>query len=226
MRLALVLVLTSGCFSSWAVTQAVGGQRVLDERTRTERVPLDDARERMHVLMPFAATQPYAFECRTTQTATDEVHRSGFRYGATWKKVAFAMFALEAGAAAAIYFAADLEKPENVAWAGFFAADALGTAVIGFAPRKELYRRDAVPVHTSIRTDCPDGIRVELGAETFALDATGRIGELGDAALETWRRDLSAPPARVIYGDRALDVRIGMSATFEVPLGALTSLAE
>jgi hypothetical protein len=230
MRLAILcaLAMTSGCFTSWAITQAAGGQRILDEGGRTERVYVDDAKERLHVRMPFIAIagEPYAFECRSTQTATDEVHHAGFRYGKRWKTTALIMFAIEAGVAAATYFAADMERPENQLAVGLLGADALGTAALVFVPRKETYRRETVPVYSAIRGDCPDGIAVELAGETFPLDAAGRIGELGDAALEAWRRSPGAQPARIIYDQRTYDVRIGMSATFEVPLGTLTSLVE
>jgi hypothetical protein len=230
MRLAILcaLAMTSGCFTSWAITQAAGGQRILDEGARTERVHVDDAKERLHVLMPFTANagEPYAFECRSTQTASDVVHRSGFRYGKRWKMTALIMFAIEAGAAAATYFAADMERPENQLAVGLLGADALGTAVLVFVPRKEVYRRETVPVFSAIRNDCPDGIVVELAGERFPIDPAGRIGELGDAALDAWRRTPGALPARIFYGDRTHDLRIGMSATFEVPLGTLTSLVE
>jgi hypothetical protein len=231
MRLAIacaVLVMTSGCFTSWAITQATGGQRILDEKTRIERVPLDDAKERLHVLMPFTAvaTEPYAFQCLSTQTATDAVHQSGFRYGSAWKKVALVMFVLEAGVAAATYFAADMERTENQLAVGLLGAEALGTAALVFAPRKEIYRQETKRVYSTIRRDCPDGIAVELAGETFPIDPAGRIGELGEAALEAWRREPASAPARITYDHRTYDVRIGMSAVFEVPLGTLTSLVE
>ena len=231
--LLALLATTSGCFTSWAVTQAVGGQRTLDEGVREERVPQPDVHERLHVMMPFV--QRYAtatpdtttdtaapFECRSSQSATDAVYRSNFRYGGRWKKVAAAMFLIEAGIAAAVYFAGDRAEPGAQLTIGFFGLDAIGTAALIFVPRKEIYRRDVLPVHSSIRNDCPAGIVVEIAGETFPVDAAGQIGELGDAALASWRRDTNAQPVRVTYGQRTFDVRTGMSATFEVPMGTLT----
>lgn len=227
MKLAITCLFLTGCFTSWAATQAAGGQRILEERSRTERVPLDDAKERLSVTMPFAstATDRYAFICHTTQTATDVVHQSAFRYGSKWKKITLIVFALEAGLAVTTYFAGDMEKPNDVLTAGFFAADALGTAALVFIPRKEIYRREVKPVYTPIRSDCPDGMSVEVAGESFPIDAAGHLSELGEAALETWRREPASQPARITYGDRTLDVRIGMSAVFDVSLGALSGPA-
>lgn len=268
-----LLLATSGCFSSWAITQAAGGQRILDEGVREERVPMPDVRERLHVAMPLApqfrrvdapatstATttarttvadepQPFAFECRSTQTASDTVYRSGFRYGGRWKKVAAVMFAIEAGLAAAYYFGADREKPGNQLAAGFFGLDAVGTAALFFVPRKETYRREVAPVYSQIRSDCPAGLLLEIAGTTFPVDAAGRIGELGEAALDDWMRAPSTAPVRLTFRDRVIDLRLGqaeactwnrlrhqdqstcpaywasavaIAATLEVPMGTLT----
>lgn len=267
-----LLLATSGCFSSWAITQAAGGQRILDEGTREERVPMPDVRERLHVTMPLApqfrrvdapatgATtdarltvadepQPFALECRSTQTASDTVYRSGFRYGSTWKKVTAVMFAIEAGLAAAYYFGSDRDKPGNQLATGVLAADALGTAALFFVPRKERYGRDVEPVYSQIRSDCPAGLILEVAGETFPVDAAGRIGEVGEAALDGWMRAPSPAPVRLTFQDRVIDLRLGhnevctwnrlrhqdqstcpaywssgaaIAATLEVPMGTLT----
>ena len=262
-----LLATTSGCFTSWAITQSSGNQRILDEGVRQEHVPLPDVRERLHVTMPLAPQRapkfrtaatassvnqfdelPFAFECVSTQTASDTVYRSGFRYGSRWKKVAAAMFVMEAGIAAAYFFASDREKPGNQLAIGFFGLDAVGTAALLFVPRKEVYRQDVEPVFSRIRSDCPTGLILEIAGETFPVDAAGRVGELGEAALDGWMRTPSTP-IRLTYRDRVIDLQLGqnevctwnrmrsqdqsacpaywssspaITASIEVPMGTLT----
>ncbi|HEU0035009.1 MAG TPA: hypothetical protein VFQ53_30495 [Kofleriaceae bacterium] len=224
---ALILILAvahGGCFTSWAITQSTGNQRILDEGVREERVPLPDVRERLHVRLPLTPTYPatavqpaapadplpFALECDSTQSARDAVYHSGFRYGKGWKKGTALMFLLEAGAAATYYFLADRTKPENQLATGFFGLDAIGTAALFFVPRKEIYRSDVVPVSTHVRSDCPAGLLIDIAGETFPVDAAGRIGELGLAALDGW---MQAPtgPLRLTFGDRTIDLNIRAS---------------
>lgn len=269
-----LLFATSGCFSSWAITQAAGRQPMLDEGVREERVPMPDVRERLHITMPLAPQfrpvdahttstttgarttvadepRPFAFECRSTQTASNAVYRSGFRYGGTWKKITAVMFAIEAGLAAAYYFGSDRNRPENQLAMGLIGADALGTAALFFVPRKETYRRQVEPEYSQIRSDCPAGLLLEIAGETFPVDAAGRIGEVGEAALDDWMRAPSPAPVRLTYQDRVIDLRLGhneactwnrlrhqtqaacpaywaagaaVGATLEVPMGTLTQL--
>ncbi|MBA3500307.1 MAG: hypothetical protein M4D80_01090 [Myxococcota bacterium] len=256
-----ILLATSGCFSSWAITQASGNQRILDERVRAEHVPVPGVHERLGVSMPLApeykivpagvATEPlpFALRCRSTQTATDTVYRAGFRYGSTWKKVTALMLALEAGIAAAAYFGGDPTKPGTQVAVGFFGLDALGTAALLFVPRKEIYRRDVEPVVSTLRTDCPAGLLLDVAGETFPVDAAGRIGELGEAALDAWMRAPTTLPIRVTYREHVIDLAIGhnevctwnrtrhedpcpaywvrspaIAGSVEVPMGTLTQL--
>ncbi|HLL23535.1 MAG TPA: hypothetical protein VK427_15465, partial [Kofleriaceae bacterium] len=187
--------------------------------------------------------------CTSTQTATDTVYRSGFRYGRRWKVVAAAMFVLEGSTAAFMYFGDNRDKVDTQLAMGFLALDAIGTAVIALIPRKEVHRRDEEPVTSPLRTGCPAGLLVEIAGETFPVDAAGRIGEIGEAALDEWMRAPSPAGVRVSYHNRTVDLQIGqnelctwnrdrhqdqsacpsywaqspmVSANLEVPLGTLT----
>jgi hypothetical protein len=90
------------------------------------------------------------------------------------------------------------------------AADALLTTGLFFIPRKEIYRHDERPSVTPVRGDCPDGTTLVIGAERFPVDAAGKIGEVGDAALDAW---MSAPT-----GPLLLEIA-GQTRTFDVGYG-------
>ena len=223
--LCVLLATTSGCFASWGTVQAMGKPHELDTGGREERVHAADVREFLHVTVLFIPREnaPVEIGCNTTQVATDTVHSSVFRYGGGFRKAAAIAFAVEAGIAAAIYFGADHENTGAMITAGVFAADALGSAALVMVPRKEISGRAEVKVSTPIRTDCPDGMTIEIAGETFPIDAAGHIGELGEAAHEAWKH---APmqPMHITYRDRVVDLRDGMTAVIEVPMGTLTAL--
>lgn len=158
---------------------------------------------------PAAQPTPREFElqCETRQHARNNVHRSAFRYGKKWKYATATMFLIEAAVATASYFG-DRENPQNQLTAGVLALDAIGTAALFFAPRKEIYRTEIRNVSDRVRTDCPDGLTLDIGGEVYPIDAAGRIGELGVAALDAW---MQAPggPIRIAYAGQTADVVIG-----------------
>jgi hypothetical protein len=252
--LAALAVASSGCFTSWAITQAAGGQRMFDEKSRSQHLPLPGVREELRVRLPLAEEfeaqtgdpLPFAVRCDTRQLARDEVHHTAFRYGSTWKKVAIIALAIEAGIAASLYFAD--EGSDTVA--GVFAADAIGTAAIALIPRKSVYRREERPVSTAVRSDCPDGLALEINGARHPIDAAGRIGDAAFAELDGWMKT-PVGRVRVVLGERAADVAVGniemctwrrghgapdpacpnfvppqgAFATLQVPAGTLTQLA-
>lgn len=278
--LALACLATTGCFASWSLTQSTGNQRILDESVKQDRIPLPGAREHLRVTMPLApqfpprafttsstttstsSTQattpaveptalPFAFECISTQTGSDTVYRSGFRYGSKWKTATAIMFALEAAGAAAILLAGDTDNPNTLIAAGIVGADALGTAALFFIPRKEILREDVEAVASTIRSDCPAGLTLHVGTETFAVDAAGRVGEYGESVLDAWMLAPTTSGPRLTYRDRAIELRIGeaeictwkrtrhqdqstcpytwtsqrtIAAVLEVPMGTLTQI--
>lgn len=212
---ALSLAMATGCFSSWAITQAAGGQRILDEGVRERSVPLPNVYERLLVAMPLvvqiappSTRMPFRFRCEATQSGRDAVYHSAFRYGKRWKIATAMMFVAEAAIAAAYFFGADQQQPGNQLAAGAFAIDAVGTGALVFAPRKEIYRRDELPVTSHLRSDCPAGLVFEIAGETFPVDAAGGIGELGEAALDGWMQTPGGP-IRLSFEGKAIDVRIG-----------------
>jgi hypothetical protein len=224
--LGLALGVT-GCFASWGAVQISGNARMLEEGAREVSVPLPGVKEVLAVHLPLAddktsspettaatagaatSATPRVLElgCETTQHATNNVYRSAFRYGKTWKYATAAMFALEAGVAAAFHFGIR-DDPQYQLAAGVLAVDALGTAALFFAPRKELYRTEVRPAAIRVRTDCPDGLALDIGGEVYPVDAAGRIGELGAAALDAWMQAPGAP-VRIAYAGRTVDMPLG-----------------
>lgn len=220
--LPLALVsLVSGCATGWIVTEASGQQRLLDENIHEVRVPQPGIEEHLTVsLLPNATT----FSCTVDQTGPERVYHQAFRYGSRWKKTAAVMFVLEAAAGAALLLTADDQHAGNYVYGGFLALDGALTAPLIFIPRKEIYRTDDTVATTSVRADCPDGLTVTIGADTYPIDATGKLGDLGQAALA------AAPsPLRVTIAGQQRDLYLVpgklTSVTIPVATGALTSLA-
>ena len=203
---AMVLATTGGCFSFWGLTQVTGTQSAWDQNVREETVPVPGVEENLVVTIPLAieyepvpyssapattpspapTARPFELACRAEQRARDTVYRSAFRYGSRWKKYTAVSFLAESAIATAVLLGGDRDKPKVQLWGGFFAIDAIGTAAIFFIPRKEIYRKDEKAVITPLRSDCPDGLVLEIGGESFPVNAAGRLGELGDAALDQW----------------------------------------
>jgi len=223
--LALALA-SSGCFTSWVAVQASNNARYLEEGAREEIVPQPGVREYLRVALPVVHPgadaagdpRPLALACTSTQSGQDRVHRSAFRYGSGWKKATALGFLLEGLAATGFYFAAradadsgdpmrEAAAPATRVVAGIIAADALGTAVLFFLPRKEVFRTETRPAVTLVREDCPDGLLLEIAGESFKVDAAGRIGELGEAALDAYMK-APAGAVRVVYAGATSDLRI------------------
>ncbi|MCX5741050.1 MAG: hypothetical protein NT062_00970 [Proteobacteria bacterium] len=201
---ALATLAATGCGTSWLVSQAAGQQRGWDEQVSEARVPRGGYTERLVLSLPLAiayeeiptatagtttrgAARPFAIACDGYQDGHDLLSHSAFRYGSRWKKGTAISFLIE-GAFAALFLAtADpVKHPGYYVGGGFLALDdavALGTF---FIPRKEIYAEDDVAVSTHLRDDCPDGLALAIGADVFPIDAAGRIGELGEAALAQW----------------------------------------
>lgn len=220
---ALLALGGAGCFASWGAVQLSGSPRLLEEGAREVSVPLPGVRELLAVNLPLTlaverapagseaagAAEPFALACEATQAARDQVHRSAFRYGKKWRYATAAMFVLEAAVAAA-YFFSDREAPEHLLAAGVLGLDALGTAALFFAPRKEIFRAEERPISSRVRGDCPDGLALDVGGELYPVDAAGRVGELGVAALDAWMQAPGAP-LRVTYAGRTADVPVGLA---------------
>lgn len=271
MRALLALALAgplSGCATAWIATQALGTQKTLDEGVREVIVPVAGVQERLAVSLPLgieyaqpAATTPqtttaastplpFALACRTEQRAKDVVYHSAFRYGSKWKWTAGIMVLVE-GALAAVMLASEPDKPQYVVGGAVLAVDALVTTGLVFIPRKEIYRHEERTAITPVRSDCPEGMTLTIGAERYPVDAAGKLGEVGDAALDAW---MSAPTGQLLLEvagqTRAFEVGQGeqcvwqrdhhrdqpatcypgvalrsVVTAFEVPAGTLTGLA-
>lgn len=255
----------SGCATSWIAVQAVGGQRVLDEGVREVRVPQPGIQERITISLPLvteyatssgtstpAPPLPFALGCRTEQHAQDVVYHSAFRYGRKWKWASGIMFLAEGAIAAALIFASKGEDKQSSQLVGAVVGlDAVITGGLFLIPRKEIYRHDQQASITPVRSDCPEGTTLTIAGVEWPVDATGQIGELGEAALDAW---MTAPNGwlvlRVAGQERAFDAGPGeqctwwrdhhrdqpascttstlraLTASIEVPVGALSGLAE
>ena len=118
-----------------------------------------------------------------------------------------AAIVIEGALGAIFWLSATDQKPDGYLYGGFLAADAVLTAPLFFIPRKEIYRSDDVAVTTPVRSDCPEGLALEIGSDTFPVDAAGMLGELGDTALDDW---MKAPngPLRIDIAGQARDLPI------------------
>lgn len=211
-------LLLSGCATGWIATEAAGTPRILDEDVHEVHVPQPGVDEHLTVTLPLAtqyagtgsAAQPipFAITCTTEQKSHDLVYHQAFRYGSRWKKMTAIAFLVEGAAAAAFLLTADAKNPGGYIYGGYFALDAVITAPLFFIPRKEIYRTDDVPVATAVRSDCPDGLALEIAGDTFPVNAAGKLGELGDTALAEWMKAPSSP-IRVTIAGQARDLPIG-----------------
>lgn len=226
---------TTGCFTTWAVSRALGGPP-WEEGVREEVVPLPGVTERLTVALPLqpptpassgtgtstttttgatpvTAAMPFALQCTTHQEGKDSVYHSGIVHGRKWK-IATAMAAVVEGASGALFLLATRNdadaqnRLEGKIYGGFLTLDAIGSAVLFFLPRREVVRTDQRVTVTPVRADCPDGLTLDVGGDSFVIDAAGRIGEVGDAALAAWMQQ-PAGPLLVTLDGRALDLRVG-----------------
>jgi hypothetical protein len=180
-----MLLSSTGCFTSWVTARIAGTPGAWDENVREEKVPLPGISERLVVALPLAADK-LRLRCHSLQSAKDAIYHTAFRSGSGWKKATGLMFLAEAAVGAAFLLTYNPEKPGPAVLGGFMAADAVGTGVLFLFPRKEIYRRDEKAVTTELRTDCPEGLVLDIAGEPFPVDAAGRIGDIGEAALDAW----------------------------------------
>jgi hypothetical protein len=217
-----MLLATSGCFTTWAGLRVSGLPGAPDENKREETVPQPGIQE--HLVVTLAGNK---LECSSAQVATDTVYRSAYRYGTNWKIATGVMFLAEALSATALM----LESPdaknhaEHLLGGAFLGVDALGTGVLFFAPRKEIYDHHDQAITTTISSVCPEGLALEIASETYPIDGRGSIGELGEAALDDW---MHTPNGSLLvdFNGRTAPLRTDMpSAVFSVPAGTLAQVA-
>jgi hypothetical protein len=256
--LAMTLLLLGGCATTWIGTQVTGTQRAWEEGAREATVPLPGVQERINVKLPLGLIyeakvlgmiKPLELGCSVHQRANDVVYRSAFRYGKRWK-IMTGIMALTEGALAAAFLMSRDEKPEYWLYGGFLAADALVTAALFFIPRKEIYAKEERSVVTPVRSDCPEGLLLSIGADRFPVDAAGRIGEIAEAALDAWMSEPMGPLQLEVAGQvQRFEIGAGercvwnrehhpelppcysgvalrsVLLSFEVPVGALSTVA-
>lgn len=236
---AALALSTTGCFTTWVGVRAAGYPGAADENVREERVPLPGIDEKLVVslAMPNVTPSGVSFDCKANQHGRDAVYRAAYRYGSRWKKTTALMFVAEAALGSVLLLATDRDDPNRVlqlAGGAFLAADAVGTGVLFFAPRKELYARSEIAVTTPVRSVCPEGVMVELGGDSFPLDAAGSLGDLGTAALDEWMQQPTrsfvitfagrSTPLAITDGDRCFYQRArSAGATMQTQIAGATA---
>ena len=221
----LALAATSGCATTWVITQASGTPRVWDEHVREVDVPEPGITERLTVTLPLridyvpadaaAPGQPaappkprvFALTCSTDQDAQDVVYHQAFRYGSFWKKSTAVFFLAEAAGASLLLLAGD-GKVDDQVYGGFLAADAAVSGALFFLPREEIYRHDDKPVSTHVRSDCPDGLALAIDGTEYPVDAAGRLTDVGQTALDDWMKQ-AGPPIEVHLGGASQPLPLG-----------------
>ena len=208
MKLALVALCSAGCATSWIATQASGTQRVWDESVTEASIPQPGIQETLAVSVPLG--EP-VLSCRAWQVGRDLVAHSAFRYGRHWKIGVLVSVALEGALGALFLLAADNDTAKhqaNYLYGGYFALDAAIALPTVFIPRREIYREEPVSITTPIRTDCPEGLALDIGGESYPVDPLGHLGELGATALGEW---MTAPHGelRATFDGQVAAFRVG-----------------
>lgn len=188
---ALAALSMTGCFTTWVTLRAAGYPGAVDENVKEQRVPLPGLDEKLVVSLATDQINAsgFSFACSAAQHGRDAMYRASYRYGRGFKTGTAIMLIAEAAASAVFLLTEpknEANKPLQVAGGVFFGIDALGTAALLFIPRKERYERTELNVETPLRSVCPDGVMVEIAGETYPLDATGSLGEVGSAAFDQW----------------------------------------
>lgn len=236
MRALALLAATSGCATTWIASQAAGVPRIWDEHVREVAVPQPGVTERLTVTFPLelapaagattattttaaapattpAQPAPFALTCSTDQDARDVVYHQAFRYGSFWKKSTAVWFLAE-GAVGSVLLLASHGKIDDQVYGGYLAADAAVTGALFFLPREEIYRQDDRPVSTHVRDDCPPGLALAIDGTEYPVDAAGRLGDVGDAALDAWMKS-PGPPIEVRIAGASQPLSIGPDARCE-----------
>jgi hypothetical protein len=199
----------------------------MDENAREQAVPIPGVEERLAVVLHFSGRPlpaqagsaqgaaprprtdgPLELECSVTQHGRDTVYRAATRYGKSWKRWTAVFFLLEGLSASGLLLLGD-DSAGNIASGVYLALDALGTGILFFAPRHDVYEQKEREVVTRVRDDCPAGLTLELDGGHVPVDAAGAVGELGQALFEQHMTRAQAP-MRLRIGDSVVDV--GLSA--------------
>lgn len=210
MLLAMPAALSSACATTWGISQATLGRPPFDENVRTETVPIAGVREQLDLVIDLArrpdanAPQPgstqaqapspdaLGISCRVTQEGKETLYRASTRYGTKWKYLAVASAILEGGFAAA-YLLKDEPTAQETLGGWFLAGDALGSAILAFVPSRDVYKNSIAETSTLVRSDCPEGVALEVGGRVIPIDATGALGDIGDAVVKTHLEQLAGP---------------------------------
>jgi len=214
----------AGCATTWTISQIAAGRPPIDENAREQTVPIAGVEERLEVVLhlwgrpppkPATGTSqtaaprqrtdgPLEIDCKVTQHGRDTVYRAATRYGKSWKRWTAIYFLLEGVGASALLLAGDGSAGE-VAGGVYLAIDALGTGILFFAPRRDVYEQKEREVVTHVRDDCPAGLSLELDGRQVQVNAIGGVGELAQTLFERHMTQTEAP-MRVRVGDRAVDI--------------------
>lgn len=220
---------SSGCAFTWGASQLGTGKPPMDENARSESVPMPGVLESLNVELFYAgrpvvrqyssasSAQPagppapptpldteFVVGCQVVQTGQEKVYRAATQYGKRWKYSTAIMFVLE-GALAAAYILSDESKAHQKIGGYLLAADAVGTGALFFMPSRDVYENSIKPTTTPVRSDCPEGLSIELAGRQVAVAANGKIGAFG-ATLVKEHMENSNTPIRVVLGQNSADI--------------------
>ncbi|MGE0550546.1 MAG: hypothetical protein AB7O24_14185 [Kofleriaceae bacterium] len=213
---AMLALTTSGCATIWTIGKVAGTDLAPSENVREVSVPKPGVTERLTVFLdgdrpnraPHAPEPLVRLSCHVDQLGPEDLYRSESVYASGWKWSMLAGVLVEGLAAAALYASRD-EEPGAEYAAGLFAVDAVASAgLLLLQPRKDLFTHEQRVVTTRVRSTCPEGVSLDIAGNTFRVDSTGDIGELGSTALGEW---MNEPTGAVIvrFETRTAEFRIG-----------------
>lgn len=210
MMFVMPAAIFSACATTWGISQATLGRPPFDENVRKETVPIAGVREQLDLVIdlasrPAASTaQPGAhppatsgdpglgISCRVTQNGKETLYRSSTRYGTKWKYLAAASALLE-GAIAASSLLKEEPTAQDTLGGWFLAGDAIGSAILAVIPSRDVYKNSIEATSTLVRSDCPEGVALEVGGRVIPIDATGALGDIGNSVVRTHLEQLAGP---------------------------------
>jgi hypothetical protein len=199
---------SGGCATMWGLSKIISDKPPFEEKSSEQAVPLPGVKEQLVVTLhlegkpvppanaantPTTPTPPPAagasasqppepvVECLVAQTGREEVYHAATYYGRNWKWLTGISFVIEAALGTALLLGGD--KTTHYVFGAYWAADALVTGVLYFAPERSSYEHFERNTLSRVRHDCPEGLLIELAGRPVPVDADGALSPLALALL-------------------------------------------